>query len=73
MRMSVPPLDTAKDGWFTLDLSKYITAAYEPKEDITAYELALILPYVMTGKRMTEDDWKAMGTATRHLRRYDFT
>ena len=41
---------------------------YEPQSDITAYELSLILPYLL-GSWMNQTDWDNLGEATRHLKR----
>jgi hypothetical protein len=43
-------------------------SVFKPKEDITAYELAQLLPY-MLGLSLDEAKWKALGTAVRHLER----
>src|SRR3990172_3008032 len=45
-----------------------INAEFEPQPDITAYELSIILPY-MLGARFGEPEWKKLGPATRHLKR----
>lgn len=47
---------------------KIIHADYEPKPDITAYELACLMPMLL-GNPLTEMGWIAIGTAARHLRR----
>lgn len=62
-RLHVPPTPSY------LTLPKYVSCSYEPKPDITAYELAIILPFFMGGHGMTEKDWEALGDARRHLRR----
>lgn len=47
----------------------YIQAQYKPLPDITAFELAQLLPYLV-GRHMTEADWDALGDrVTRHLER----
>lgn len=46
-----------------------IEAEFEPAPDITAYELAQLLPYVTQGECMTECEWKEAGALTRHLKR----
>lgn len=51
-----------------LNLIKPVSARYIPQPDITAYELALILPGLL-GKPIYEEDWVKLGTATRHLER----
>lgn len=56
----------------TLSCSAYfqsfIQCEYSPQPDITAYELAQILPYLI-GRAMHESDWEKLGVATRHLKR----
>ena len=47
-----------------------ISCSFEPLPDITAYELAQILPYCH-GRIMWESDWEALGSAQRHLKRMD--
>jgi hypothetical protein len=39
---------------------------FEPRPDITAYELALLMPYLL-GKQPSEADWQFMGAEQRHL------
>lgn len=56
--MSTYSLIEAKPERLTLD----------PKPDMTAYELATLLPFFL-GKMMTEEDWQALGAAQRHLKR----
>lgn len=53
--------------WVTV---RPVSARFEPQPDITAYELAQLLPFVV-GRSMWEADWSALGTAQRHLRRTD--
>lgn len=45
---------------------RYITARWDPKPDITAYELALCLPIVVGG-HLTREKWDALGAANRHI------
>ena len=45
-----------------------IRSEYLPLSDITAFELAQLLPFCM-GRYMTEADWSSLGSATRHLKR----
>ena len=47
-----------------------IFASYQPKSDITAFELAQLLPY-LTGKHLYPDDWERLGMACRHLVRQE--
>jgi hypothetical protein len=46
-----------------------VEAEFEPAPDITAYELAQLLPYITQGECMTECEWKEAGALTRHLKR----
>jgi hypothetical protein len=45
---------------------KFITGRWDPKPDITAYELALCLP-LLTGEYLTREKWEALGPANRHI------
>lgn len=45
-----------------------ISAVYEPLSDITAYELSLLLPYLLQ-RPFYEEDWAKLGDAARHLKR----
>lgn len=49
---------------------KIVRCSFTPKEDITAYELAILLPFLF-GKYMFEEDWKQLEEQkiTRHLNR----
>jgi hypothetical protein len=47
-------------------LTKYVRADFQPKVDITAYELAQLLIY-FHGKGMTEDEWDKIGAMQRHF------
>lgn len=47
-----------------------VTAQWAPKSDITAYELALCLPYFMPGAVLTEQAWESLGDAQRHFVRW---
>jgi hypothetical protein len=60
-----PPLDLPP-----FKMVQPITARYKPLPDITAWELAQILPGLL-GKPIYEEQWQALGTATRHLERLD--
>lgn len=59
---SLPPL--------SLPIAQPIRARFIPKEDITAYELAILLPYYLGLRPMMEKDWTELGTMTRHLERF---
>jgi hypothetical protein len=56
-------------GSVEMKFTIYVRCAFEPLPDITAYELACVLPY-FHGKHMTEDDWNALGDKRRHFVRY---
>lgn len=45
-----------------------ISASFEPQADITAFELAQMLPY-FSGKPMFPRDWKALGGMQRHFKK----
>lgn len=51
-------------------LTECVSAFYEPKRDITVYELAILVPYLIRGG-LTEKAWTDIGVARRHLRRTD--
>lgn len=55
----------------SIALSQPISASFEPQPDITAYELARLLPYLSSRMPLYEGGWEALGSANRHLRRYD--
>lgn len=50
-----------------------VNCVYEPKPDITAYELALLMPFLIDQaflrRKLNEAGWLDLGTANRHLRR----
>ena len=46
-----------------------VRASFEPKEDITAYELAQIIPF-FHGAHYFDEDWEALPWK-RHFRRLD--
>ena len=48
-----------------------VRAIFEPKEDLTAYELAKLLPWLMSLQHIRESDFATMGTESRHLFRVD--
>lgn len=58
----------AKGVVYLRENPKIIHADYEPKPDITAYELACLMPMLL-GNPLTEAGWIDIGTASRHLRR----
>jgi hypothetical protein len=45
-----------------------LRASFEPRSDIAAYELAMIVPFLIRGG-LTEQAWVMLGPAQRHLRR----
>lgn len=50
--------------------SAAIPCRWEPKPDITSYELAQLIPF-FHGQWMTEEKWAELGDATRHLIRVE--
>ena len=49
-----------------------IPARFRPQKDITAYELAQLLPYYLGLALLFQADWDKLGeTVTRHLERMD--
>tara|TARA_R110000868_G_scaffold45308_2_gene150438 strand:- start:260 stop:493 length:234 start_codon:yes stop_codon:yes gene_type:complete len=47
-----------------------IQCLFEPKEDITAFELAQLLFFMAPySKPLFQEDWDRLGEMTRHLRR----
>ena len=48
------------------EMSQQINAQFEPLEDITAFELAKIIPF-FHGKVMTEAEWTGLGEMRRHF------
>lgn len=50
-------------------LPRPIRARFIPKEDITAYELAILLPFYLGLRPLFERDWVELGLMTRHLER----
>lgn len=48
-----------------------VNCAFQPKEDITAYELAVLQHYIYVERRVTLADWRALEARvkgiTRHL------
>lgn len=49
-----------------LTLADFVRCRYEPQPDITAYELAQIIPY-FAGGHLTRKAWEKLGSANRHL------
>ena len=68
---------TDLDGGVVLGSSQFIklrvpvSAAFEPKEDITAYELAQMMP-IFHGQHYFDEEWEALPWK-RHWRRTDKT
>ena len=59
---------TPSSGFTTYCLApEPLRASFVPQPDITAYELATILPFFLGGRMLTEADWGALGAAQRHL------
>jgi hypothetical protein len=53
-----------------MDIAKPLTVSYEPKEDITAWELARLIPLFSPNQYITEDTLIGLGLAARHLKRH---
>lgn len=68
MRKEDSPLDGMSVPM--VEIRRTISVTFDPMPDITAYELAIILPF-FHGRWMHEDDWNALGAAQRHLQRHD--
>jgi hypothetical protein len=49
------------------EFKETITVEFIPQEDITAYEVAILLSYFF--RPLHEEDWEKLGKAQRHLRR----
>ena len=47
---------------------KIISRIFKPEPNITAYELAILLPYFFNGVPMYEETLSALGSAARHLK-----
>lgn len=41
-------------------------ATFRPMPDITAFELAILIPYLQ-GEQMSDETWANLGKVTRHL------
>lgn len=63
--------DPHPDGGFVVRQRYPFRCRFEPQADITAYELALILPFLLkfNGWSCTQikEEWIALGDARRHL------
>jgi len=62
----------AMPGGVNFTSIKPFQCEYKPLPDITAYELALILPLLLScviyhGNGFTREEWEKLGTARRHL------
>lgn len=51
-------------------IERPVVASFEPQQDITAYELATLLPYLF-GKALYQSDWDSLGAAQRHMKRHE--
>lgn len=52
-----------------LPIAQPIRARFIPKEDITAYEVAILLPFYLGLRPLFEHNWIELGVMTRHLER----
>lgn len=68
--LHVPPTQSALAGTGSIQytIRQPLAVKYEPLPDITAYELARLLPYLTSP--IYEGDWEALGSANRHLKRF---
>jgi len=57
---SLPPIDL---------LHQPIRARFVPQLDITAHELATLLPFYLGLRPLFQKDWVELGVMTRHLER----
>ena len=62
-------MNDSSEGFVQTHLPKYVNATWDPQTDITAYELALLLPLFIVGSTLTEEKWESLGSATRHIKR----
>lgn len=53
-----------------LRIDSRVSCRFHPLPNITAFELAVLLPHLM-GSSMGEREWTALGSAQRHLVRTD--
>lgn len=70
---NVPVADvgsTALLGTMCFEMPKYVSVSYEPREDITAYELAKLVPLFLNKLPITESTLAELGSAARHLTRH---
>lgn len=51
----------------TVNLEEIVVLQFEPKVDITAYELAILLPLVLRGYG-TLEEVKSLGTSRKHIK-----
>jgi hypothetical protein len=71
MSVSTDKFVTVEAGAFRT-ITQPIDCWFDPQPDITAFELARILPYLTSRHQgIYEADWQALGAATRHLKRND--
>lgn len=52
----------------TTETPEYVSAQFLPKEDITAFELASLMPYLL-GASLTFGAWVDLGEMQRHFKR----
>ncbi len=66
--LTAMPADWTMDAKAAQSIVEPITARYRPQADITAWELAQIMPFLL-GKPCYEPNWAELGDATRHMER----
>lgn len=59
-------------GAHTYNIQQPLVFRYRPKEDITVYELATLVPF-LAGRPLFENELTKLGTAKRHLEQVDTT
>ena len=53
----------------SLTIAQSIRARFIPQPDITAHELAVLLPFYLGLRPLFQKDWEELGVMTRHLER----
>lgn len=59
------PFVVEASGVYALRMPMSVT--FSPQPDITAYELAMLLPYLLSNHGIYAEDWAELGTMKRHL------
>jgi hypothetical protein len=65
----IPDINDMKiESVYTYTIAQPISVSFDPQPDITAYELAKLLPH-FHGQPIYESDWASLGQLQRHLKR----